>query len=47
MVNLIDKKGYLHCPQCRKRTEQRIRADTLVRPYDEFLMRLIWKSVVF
>lgn len=46
MDNLIDKKGYLHCPQCRQRTEQRIRADTLVCQWPMYCSQCGQESII-
>lgn len=46
MDNLIDKKGYLHCPQCGQRTEQRIRVDTLACQWPMYCSQCGQESMV-
>ncbi len=46
MVNLIDKKGWLHCPQCGQRTDQRIGPDTVVHRWPMYCPQCGRESVV-
>ena len=46
MDNFIDKKGWLHCPKCGQRTEQKIGPDTIVHRWPMYCPKCGWESVV-
>ena len=46
MDTLIDKKGWLHCPKCGQRTEQKIGPDTIAHRWPMYCPKCGWESVV-
>lgn len=46
MDKFIDENGWLYCPQCRQKTEYRVRSDTMVYHWPMCCPRCHRESVV-